>query len=171
MPILETGMKRAKALNSGFTLVELAVVLVLMGLVAAMVVPTISSRDGDPLAEAEQFAAVLHHASENSILSGSAMGVEITSDQYRILRNRRGQWIALDRDPVFGPRDWSDGLEVAIRREAAEVTPGLPGEPLIVFSATGEVTPFSVQLSRGERSARIDGDHLGSLSIRTADGG
>ena len=163
-------MPTAKAIAAGFTLVELSVVLVLMGLIAAMVIPNFANRPGDPLEDAERFAAVLHHAAEASILSGSAMGIEISADQYRILHNRRGQWIPLDQDPAFRARVWSNGLDVFLSRSGSDVSTVIPGQPAILFRATGEATPFSVLLTRDTRAARIDGDALGTLTVRAVEG-
>jgi len=164
-------MKKASLPASGFTLVELAVVLVLMGAIAALAIPNFGSRAGDPLKDAERFAAVLHHVAQDSILSGHAMGVEITAPEYRVLSNRRGVWVPMDNEKVFRPRSWADGLSIALHRSGSEGTGGVPGQPSIVFSATGEATAFSVLMTTARAQARVIGSEAGDIQvIRETDG-
>src|SRR3954470_17340021 len=71
---------------SGFTLVELMVVLVILGLASAAVILTLPERGGSLSAEAERFAARAKAARDNAILDARAASVAIGPGGYEVRR-------------------------------------------------------------------------------------
>lgn len=148
-------MRRAR----GFTLVELMVVLVVLGLAGGAVLLTMPPPD-DPLAsEAGRFGASLSRARDEAILGTHTIEVTATAEGYGFTRRRFGRWDPLRQAP-FGNVAWGAGI-----------APRLPGDRAQVgfrFDPTGATEPRALTLFQAERSARIDVDGAGKVRIDVA---
>jgi len=129
-------------MRKGFTLVELMVVIVIIGLAAAAVMLTLPERGGSLRAEAERFAARAKAARDDAILDARAAGVAVGAGGYDVIR-RRG---AVHYDWVEGTR------------------PELAGR--IRFDPTGLAEPAELILRRGDRRAAIDIGEDGHVQVR-----
>src|SRR4051812_49220290 len=130
----------------GFTLVELMVVLVIIGLASAAVILGMPERGGSLAAEAERFAARAKAARDNAILDSRAATVAIGPSGYDVTRRSESAHY-----------DWVSGTE-----------PALSGgrEGRIRFGATGLADPAHVELRRGGRLVAIDVGEDGNVRIR-----
>src|SRR6185369_7996908 len=120
----------------GFTLVELMVVLVIIGLASAAVILTLPERGGSLAAEAARFAARAKAARDDAIIGSRAAAVAIGPAGYEVIR--RGETTHYD---------WVSGTEPAL-------TGGREGR--IRFGATGLADPAHIVLRRGRRLVAID---------------
>jgi general secretion pathway protein H len=130
----------------GFTLVELMVVLVIIGLASAAVILTLPERGGSLVAEAERFAARTKAARDNAILDSRAATVAIRAGGYEVTRRSEASHY-----------DWVAGTEPAL-------TGGREG--VIRFGATGLADPAHVVLRRGGRLVAIDVGEDGNVHIQ-----
>lgn len=132
--------------TSGFTLVELMVVLVIFGLVSAAVILSLPERGGSLLAEAERFAARTKAARDDAILDSRAASIEVRPDGYEVVRRTESAHY-----------DWVPGTE-----------PALAGgrEGRIRFGATGIADPAELVLRRGGRQIAVDIGGDGNVQIR-----
>jgi general secretion pathway protein H len=131
---------------SGFTLVELMVVLVILGLASAAVILTLPERGGSLFAEAERFAARTKAARDNAILEARSASVAIGPGGYEVMR--------LSEAAHY---DWVAGTEPA-------VSGGRDGR--IRFGATGLADPARIVLRRGGRQVAIDIGEDGNVHIQ-----
>jgi general secretion pathway protein H len=131
---------------SGFTLVELMVVLVIFGLVSAAVILTLPERGGSLFAEAERFAARTKAARDNAILDARSASVSIGPGGYDVTRRSEAAHY-----------DWVGGTEPV-------VTGGRDGR--IRFGATGLADPAQIVLRRGTRLVTIDIGEDGNVQIQ-----
>jgi general secretion pathway protein H len=131
---------------SGFTLVELMVVLVILGLASAAVILTLPERGGSLVAEAERFAARTKAARDDAILDSRAASVTVGPGGYEVTRRSEAAHY-----------DWVAGTE-----------PALSGgrEGRIRFGATGLADPAQVVLRRGGRVVAIDVGGDGSVRVQ-----
>src|SRR5436309_12412570 len=93
---------------SGFTLVELLVVLVIVGLAAAAVILTMPEPGGSLSAEAERFAARTKAARDDAILDARAATVAIGAEGYEVTRRTESahyDWVAGTEPAIAGGRD------------------------------------------------------------------
>jgi len=121
---------------NGFTLVELMVVLVIVGLVSAAVILTLPGRGGRLTSEAERFAARAKAAHDDAILDSRAATIAIGPAGYVV--TRRGE---------ESHYDWVPGTEPAL-------SGGSAGR--IRFTATGLADPAELVLRRGGRAVAVE---------------
>jgi len=137
--------------DAGFTLVELMVVIVIVGLAASVVVLTMPETGGSLAGEAESFAARAKAARDGAILEARPAAVRIGPGGYAVARRLDGEWRA---EPAH---QWAEGT-------AAELTGGTGGG--IRFDATGLAEPAFVTLRRGERQVAVQIGADGNVTVR-----
>ncbi len=113
--------------ETGFTLVELMIVLVILGLMASIVVLSFPDGSNDLEQDAQIFAARTAALRDNAILQSRPMAVQVTPSGYSFLGRRQGSWSVLEDKP-FRSTNWSGGVTADI---------GEAGPLLISFESTG----------------------------------
>ena len=81
--------------SAGFTLVELMVVLLIIGLMASIVVFSFPSGSSALEEDAQRFAARTAALRDNAILQSWPMAVQVTPSGYSFLERRKGSWLSL----------------------------------------------------------------------------
>jgi general secretion pathway protein H len=134
-------MTRARRKQEGFTLVELMVVLVIMGLAAAAVMLALPEAGGSLAGEADRFAARARTARDTAILDSRVVALQIGRGGYEVVRREAGVW------RTQAHYDWAG-------RTIPDV--GGSGEASIRFDSTGFAEPARVMLRRGEERIAVD---------------
>ena len=130
----------------GFTLVELMVVLVILGLASAAVILTLPERGGSLAAEAERFAARAKAARDDAILDSRAASIAIDPAGYEVTRRTES-----------ARYDWVEGTQPAL-------SGGRDGR--IRFGATGLADPAHLVLRRGSWLVAIDIGEDGNVRVQ-----
>ena len=137
--------------EQGFTLVELMVVLVIIGLAATAVMLAMPEPGGSLEAEAERFAARAKAARDSAIVEARPVALQVDAGGYVVSRRRGGAWQA-------GPRQaWSEGTQ-------AELRGALEGGTR--FDSTGLAEPLRVALRRRGREVAVEVGPDGSVDVR-----
>lgn len=140
--------------RSGFTLVELLMVVAILGLAAGAVVLSVPDPRPPVGAEAERFAARLVRAREEAVLTNRSIAVETTASGYGFSQFDGVEWSALTDGP-FGDEVWQ-----------AQTSVTLPDPTLrVVFDPTGASEAATITLSRDGRSATVTIDGAGEVSL------
>ena len=150
-------MKRASA--NGFTLIEILVVLIVVGLLAALAVMNLGG--GSQQRELENHVRetflLMQTASEQAVLNNIELGLLLEQDSYRfvILDERANEWTD-PADRMFRERSYPEWLVATEYIESD--TPRLASEedalrPDIVFFSSGETTPFELEFTIGDDSS------------------
>ncbi|GMW05844.1 MAG: hypothetical protein AMXMBFR8_06410 [Nevskiales bacterium] len=180
-------------LDSGFTLLELLVVMFIIGIVAAMATLSVGVATSDRTADRElqRIADLLHLAGEEAVLQGREFGVTFYSQEYEfstydIAANR---WSPFGKgSEPFSPRRFPPealvDLEIEGRivrldemippdkppQRAGDRQDGSvpdPREPQVLILSSGEFTPFQLRLQQsvGARGATLRVTESGTAEL------
>ena len=149
--------------SSGFTLLELLVVLVLVGIIFSFAMLSMGGDDLAELMEQEtlRLGTLLGLASDEAVLRGEEMAVHFTETGYEFLILSGDQWQAPEGDHLLQSRSLPADIE--IRLEVNGDSPGLTGSddddgetltPQVYILSSGEMTPFSATLQSRQTPTR-----------------
>lgn len=189
--------KMLKLRHAGFTLMEVMLVILLMGLTAAAVTMSIGNSGPQQALDrtARQFIAATEMVLDETVLSGQFIGIVIEKTSYQFVFYKDGKWEPLDKDRVLSEKQMEPGVVMNL------VLDGLPlvqddeeddswfEEPLIEPSAddkkkhpepqvmlfpSGEMSAFELtfitKTDKGQQvEALVVGDALGRLTIGRPD--
>lgn len=144
---------------AGFTLVELMVVLLIIGLMASAVVFSFPGGSSALEEDAQRFAARTAALRDNAILQSRPMAVQVTPSGYSFLERRKGSWSVLEDKP-FVSTNWSSRVTAAT---------GETGPMMISFESTGLPSEQAeLVLQREEQSRRIVIAPMGDVKLAGA---
>lgn len=149
MPISATGndARLTARGEAGFSLVELVVALVIIGLLASAVVLTMPDPRGRLIDAGESFAARAHAAQEAAIVESRDVALWVSANGYGFERYANGAWVPVTQRP-FEERSWPEGTEAQLARQSDERT-------RLIFDATGLNDPLDLTLSRDDESVTV----------------
>jgi len=165
--------------SHGFTLLELLVVLVMVGIIISFAVLSIG--DGGQgrriTQEAERLVALIEHAGDEAMIQGVELGLHFTENDYQFITLKKGRWVSYQEKESFRQRQLPEGSHLELSLDTLPVS--LPAEhqgeqvdrvdkkrvePQILILSSGERSPFEITLFNGEQPAiRIDGDMIGAV--------
>ena len=156
MPISATGSNPRQALaDAGFTLVELMVVLVVIGLMTATVVLNLPDPRGRLADDGAALAARLVAARDLSIIGGQDIGVRFDAAGYGFAQRRGDNWAPL-AERALAPRQWGEGVTA---------TTAVEGGAALVFDTTGLATPAEIILQKAGAQTRVTVSNTGQVRI------
>ena len=134
-------LQKKRKKERGFTLIELMVVLVIIGLATAAVMLALPEAGGSLAGEADRFAARTKAARDTAILESRAVALQIGRGGYEVARRENDVW------RTEAHYDW-----------AQRTIPDVAGSSAasIRFDSTGYAEPARVTLRRGEEHVAID---------------
>jgi len=172
-------MRNAK----GFTLLEVMLVLVLMGMISAgvvMTLPSSASLDKNSQWHAQRFSALLQLAEDHALISNTELGIEFGEQEYQFayydLKNKK--WLPLSNSlindyiqiPLSISAEYSLSGSVWDEIEQEDNDPFLEDEdlvqiegderevkinPQVFIMSSGEVTPFSYKFYSVENEKKV----------------
>jgi general secretion pathway protein H len=161
----------------GFTLLEVLVVVVIIGVIIGAVSLSIGGARDSLKTESERLLALMRLASEEAVLRGIPIGWRNGRDGYEFVRPAEGRsWQPLEAGGALAPRTLPEQLRLEVLADGRPVPPaeedddeeGEPSHrPQVVFFSSGEIFPFEV-IVRGEQMApyyRIEAGLHGEITL------
>lgn len=148
-PTSATGAER------GFTLVELMVTLVILGLASTAVMLAMPDGGSELREESERLAARLAATRDAAIIGGRDMAVRVDAAGYAFETRRGGAWLPAP-GRAFEARRWPPGMAYGGAKD---------GPTHIVFDVTGLATPAVVRLQREDAAVRVSVEAAGTVRI------
>ncbi|WP_092008565.1 type II secretion system minor pseudopilin GspH [Marinobacter daqiaonensis] len=165
--------------ETGFTMIEILVVLVLVGLLASLAVVNLGggSQEREMTSKIRELYVLMQTASEQAILNNQEIGLIIDDRGYRfvVLDELEQKWKS-QGERLFQGRDFPEWLSVTLFREGD--FPRMVGDdeedgenrlqPDIVFFSSGETTPFDLEFvatPSPDRVYRLTSDGLGEIEM------
>jgi general secretion pathway protein H len=155
----------------GFTLIEILVVLIIISIVSATVLFTVHPNQSRQMENfSNELVDTLHLAAEEALLKSEILRMRFTNNVYifeRYMPDKKDdehQWQPLN-DNVLGPHLVPNFVGVSLSIKGEEF---VDKEPVIIFSSSGDVTPFTIYIARkGEPPAfLITGEADGYISSK-----
>lgn len=161
--------------QSGFTLLEILVVMAIIGILLGMAVLSIGLAEDprSPRREMDRLAALVQVVSDEALLQGRDFGLLLEQDAYRFLvyNYDKGQWEDQGADQRLRSRTLPEGQRFSLVVEGQIVPLDEPGDeeqrlvPHVSILSSGEYTAFDLELYRefSEESEWLRGTMSGAL--------
>lgn len=174
-------MMTSQARSAGFTLLELLVVILIIGILATFATLSIGNRALDDRLEVEsqRLEQILKLASEEAETKGIEIGFRYADGEYQFLAiGKEGRWAPYTDSGPLRPRPMPLPffLELKIEDRAAKPVESKDEkdktlEPQILLLSSGEATAFTIDV-RADNYApyyELKGDALGKITLERHD--
>jgi type II secretion system protein H len=184
---------RRRSSNTGFTLIEILVVVTVIGIIVSIGVMSLGvlGDDRQLRTEARRIGTLLAAAQDEAVMQGREFGLELLQNSYRFVEYDpyEARWLELAIDDIFRTRNLPEELEfdlllegkhVLLKADAAAIAGPDSSNmmsrdkkyaPHIMIFSSGEATPFELRIARrsDDQIVILEGDALGVVELMTAD--
>ncbi len=169
--------------QSGFTMIEILVVLVLVGLLASLAIVNLGGgrEQREMTSKIRELYVLMQTASEQAILNNEELGLVIDEEGYRfvVFDELEREW-ASESARLFQGRGFPEWMSVTLFTEGdiPRLASGEDDEedeenqlrPDIVFYSSGETTPFELEFlatMSPDQIYRLESDGLNEIEMKT----
>jgi len=157
-------MRSHPARARGFTLIEMLVVVLIIGIIVALAGAQLMRSPGEAVRdESEHLALLLQAARDEAILQGRVFAFGVGRDTYTFLRlDRDGKLKVTKDDAVLRPRQLPPGVVIeGLKIDGAESDGTQPKG--VVFQPSGDLPAFTIVLAGGGARWSIVGSPDGTI--------
>ncbi len=151
--------------KNGFTLIEILIVIVILGIATVLATANLFQTDEEALQqEGEKWLAVLQTARDEAAFGGRVIAMKIAGDEMHFFErdfSDASRWNA-STNSALATRKIADGIQAQLRIGAS---PSAAKENHIAFFPAGVAEPFDLVLRGPVGTRKIFGDAIGNLRL------
>jgi type II secretion system protein H len=155
---------RRRSFPSGFTLIEILVVLAIVAIAAGVAVMVVGGDDRERAArEARRFASALEHAAARAQVRAETLGVSADGTAWRFWRrDDDGSWQPIGEDDVLAAHTLPEPLRLAATSYSGRP---IEGSVILPLRPTGRNEPFTFELAARDGTLVLAADPLNRVSV------
>ena len=165
--------------HRGFTIIEIMIVIVIIGIVLSLAVANLFPDDNERLRqESERTLALLENARDEAALGGRTIGFQLRDNEIEFLerdpQSPTLKWRLL-KTQLFVIKPFAAGVTAELRigadtidganANAASVATVAPADAIAAFQPAGVAAPFTLRLATTQNARVIRSDPLGNLAF------
>lgn len=170
--------------SSGFTLIEILVVVVIVAMVTSIAILSVNwlGSDRDLDSEARRLASLVTIVQDEAMMQGREFGLEFTLGAYRFVEYDAlsSRWVEVFDDRLLRARELPDDVEFELFLESKRIVlaadPAEIGDddkdskeyaPHVLIYSSGDLSPFELALTRmtNQDTLALQADMLGTITI------
>lgn len=130
--------------NAGFTLIEVLIVIIIVGVVMTFVSLNIGAKPSSAKHAAQQLQSLLELARDEAILKGQVLGWQMSSQNYSFSRYKNKTWQPLTADKLLRSYNLQPELEYKLLLDNSKVKINDKSLPQIILLPDGSINDFSL---------------------------
>jgi general secretion pathway protein H len=153
----------------GFTLIEMMLVILVVGISLAIVVPNFNKNNDQVLdEEGHRLVALLHYATEFATSTGRAVAWDQTSAGYRFLERDQdlNVWKPLMDDVTLRERNLPDSVRID---GVTSQSPQVGHSAKVIINPSGVQATFEIGLHNDSKHIKVAGNLIGQITMRQAE--
>lgn len=154
--------------DRGFTLIEMLIALMIIGLFAALISSKVQPDERDRLGgEADRLAQLLELAAAEARMSGMAIAWRTDGASYEFRQNRRGDgWSEMRGNDLFRRRVLPDGIRIS-----GMVIEAMPADVMrLEFSPHASWSAYAIKIALGRERYTVAGSPVGDVRATRGEG-
>jgi general secretion pathway protein H len=163
---LVIGMQNKPHTAYGFTLIEILVVVLIVGITMGFALLAFGDFGSSKriMMAAEQFVNYVKFVQQEAILETSTLGVRIQQNNYEALRFQPpANWQSMPKTNVFRQQHFPTNATLQLEGSLHKT-----GSPQIIINSSGDITPFRLNIGSENKAniVMVVGSSNGSVNIQ-----
>lgn len=159
--------------QAGFTLLEILVVMVLLGIIISVAVLSTSDGKSRQLEQdVQRLVQLVRLAQEEAILNQVELAIKFYPDGYEFQILEGEDWSPIQDSKLFSRRQFDENYELEVLHDGISISLREEDSGRILLLSSGDMTPFELHLGLyyQEPEYVLTGDEMGKITVKNAQG-